>query len=442
MVFRLKCLEWMNVNRYAAHQNKSKLSKNSSTEESIYVLQIAGQKQQQQILESPLLACLSSDQIIQVYDQTDLKLKYKIRNAHDTNASTKSINEIGFFKQNTSMLFSCGDDGLLNCWDLRLDNTCVDKKSPSPSICIDYLKGKRELLCADINLDDNFLLTGTNRNIDDSIIYLFDIRFADRYMFKFCESHSKDITQVRFNPDREKKFCSSSVDGLVCLYDLDMEQENKDLEKNNISDNEETGDDEEEDPDVMEQVFNTDSSVQKLGYLNTNPMVSNSPNQLYAITYTNGLFVWDLNTHDLIFKKEIKSEKEEDYFFDCFYFKSRRDELPLLTSCMSDKNGSIKIIQNEDVLTEINKSNFYDEEEKLNRRMHRDIIRSSYWDDESHNLYTAGEDGFLIKWGLIEKLAAKFEKETSKKRERKDNDDDDDDEMSKESVDFKYKKKF
>jgi hypothetical protein len=111
---------------------------------------------------------------------------------------------------------------------------------------------------------------------------------------------------------------------------------------------------------------------------------------------------------------------------------------------MSDKNGSIKIIQNEDVLTEINKSNLdEEEEEKLNRRMHRDIIRSSYWDGESYNLYTAGEDGFLIRWGLVEKLAAKFEKETSKKRERKDNDDDDDDdEMSKESVDFKYKKKF
>ncbi len=68
-------------------------------------------------------------------------------------------------------------------------------------------------------------------------------------------------------------------------------------------------------------------------------MVSNVSDMLYAITYTSGLFVWDLNTHDLVFKREIKSEKEEDYFFECFYFKSRRDELPLLTSCMADKRG-------------------------------------------------------------------------------------------------------
>jgi WD40 repeat protein len=436
MGFQLKCCEWINMNRNA-RKIKNKLSKNSEFlgDESIYVLQIVGNRQQTS--ESSLLACLTSDQIIQVYDQSDLKLKQKIRNSHETNSSTKTINEIGFFKQNSNMLFSCGDDGFLKCWDLRQEN--ADTKAPmSSAICIDYLKGKRELLCADINLDDNIIMTGTNRNIDDSVIYLFDIRFADKYMFKFCESHSKDISQVKFDPNRAKKFSSSSIDGLVCLYDLDMKQE--DEIKANADDRAETDeDDEDEDPDLMEQVFNTDSSVQKIGYLNTNPMVSNASDMLYAITYTSGLFVWDLNTHDLIFKKEIKSEKEEDYFFECFYFKSRRDELPLLTSCMADKRGDIKVIQNEEILTEVNKSSLEEQgDEMLNRRMHRDIIRGSYWNDETSHLYTVGDDGFLIKWSLSEKLNQNNEKRAHTKRERKD------DEMSEDDVDvdFKNKKKF
>ena len=171
-------------------------------------------------------------------------------------------------------------------------------------------------------------------------------------------------------------------------------------------------------------------------------MVSNVSDMLYAITYTSGLFVWDLNTHDLVFKKEIKSEKEEDYFFECFYFKSRRDELPLLTSCMADKRGDIKIIQNEEILAEVNKSNLEEENpnEMLNRRMHRDIIRGSYWNDETSHLYTVGDDGFLIKWSLCEKLNQNNEKRAHTKRERRD------DEMSQEDVDGvdfkKNKKKF
>ena len=167
-----------------------------------------------------------------------------------------------------------------------------------------------------------------------------------------------------------------------------------------------------------------------------------APDQLYAITYTNGLFVWDLDTHDLVFKKESKSEEEEDYFFDCFYFKSRRDELPLLSNCMGDKKGAVKIIQNDEILAEINAANRHgdNEEETLKHAtIHRDIIRSSFWDSATCSLYTAGEDGFLIKWELAEKKrpsTTTTESKESSKRDRRGrelSDDEEADEISSKS---------
>ena len=222
MEFELKCCEWLNLNKNARVLNKKK-PKSNDEPESLYLFKIARNQQTLNDLnnltehpDSSLLCCLSSDQIIHVYDQQNLKLKHKITNAH------KNINEIGFFKRTHNMLFSCGDDGVLNCWDLRcfpLENDNLNQKS-TPAICIDYSKGQREYLCADVNSDDNLLIVGTNWGIEDSLIYIFDIRSTSKYLHKFCESHSKDVTQVKFDPYRTNKFCSSSVDGLGNIFFL------------------------------------------------------------------------------------------------------------------------------------------------------------------------------------------------------------------------------
>lgn len=210
MAFKLECCEWVNMNRSAQKLKEAKTISIAGSD-TTYILQVAGGFSQTH------LACLTSDQLIHVYDQNSLKLKHTITNSH-----SKNINEIGLYKQEPSMLFSCGDDGYLKCWDVR-EGGCSGTNVPA--LCVDYFKGARELLCADINFEDAILMTATNRSIDDALVCLFDVRFADKYMYKFCESHSKDITQVKFNPHRARKFCSGSLDGLVCLYDLDMEQE-------------------------------------------------------------------------------------------------------------------------------------------------------------------------------------------------------------------------
>ena len=198
MKLNLNCIEWINVNKSAKLIKKK--NSNISNPDSVYLLSLAVQNislnnnniNNQQNYDYNI-ACLSSEQIIHIYDSQNLKLKSQIKNAHEI-----SINEIGFFKQQLSFneeqnqLFTCGDDGQLKCWDLRCEN--------KPTICIDLNSDSRKLLCADVNATSRMIATGTDKNIDDALIYIYDIRFIKRYMFKLRESHSMDITQMKFHP--------------------------------------------------------------------------------------------------------------------------------------------------------------------------------------------------------------------------------------------------
>ncbi len=396
--------------------NSNKKAKNYNDSGAIYVLKIAGfstpirnSDLNNNKSNSNCLACLSSDQIINVYDDK-LKLNSKLTNTHSTKNSG-SINEIGFFKTTNQMLFSCADDGTLKCWDLR---TC-NSDSSKAAICFDYCKDSRELLCADINSDDSLLGAGTNKTVDDALIYLYDIRCNSKYLHKLRESHSADLSQIKFEPSNRNKFSSASFDGLVCLYDLAQGEqgsqttneknmsENEDDNKSNNQDNSDSeDDDEEEDPDFMEQVYNTDSLVQKICYLSS---TNDQTDQIFAITYTNDLFVWNMNTHDLILKKKsIKKDEldENEYIFvDCFYLNS------VLTTCMSDKRGNVKLVQND--------IDVFETKRETIDRTHKELVRGTYWNGE--NFFTAGEDGFLIKWTLGESIEKTKEVE-GKKRDR------------------------
>lgn len=427
--FNLKCVEWLNMNKDARDlkklkNNSNKKAKNKNNDlGAVYLLKIAG-------FSSPTcnidlnnnksnpnyLACLSSDQIINVYDH-NLKLNSKLTNTHST-ANSYSINEIGFFKNTNQMLFSCADDGTLKCWDLRSDNS----DSAKAAICFDYCKDSRELLCADINSDDSLLGVGTNKTVDDALIYLYDIRFHSKYLHKLCESHSADLSQIKFEPSNRNKFSSASFDGLVCLYDLAQGEQQPTSERNenvneekdeNDSDSEED-DDDEEDPDFMEQVFNTESLVQKIGYLSSK---NGQTDQIFAITYTNDLFVWDLNSHDLILKKKsIKNDElvENEYLYvDCFYLNSS------LTICMSDKRGNVKLVQND--------VDVFETRRETVDRTHKELVRSTFWNGE--HLFSAGEDGFLIKW-TIDESTGRYGEVERKKRDRSRSDQESDHERS------------
>ena len=86
----------------------------------------------------------------------------------------------------------------------------------------DLSESKYEFLTADINSNDNLLIVGTNQVIESSYVYIFDVRFNSKYLFKLNESHNGDIMQVKCDPSLPNRFASGGIDGLVCLVSLDI----------------------------------------------------------------------------------------------------------------------------------------------------------------------------------------------------------------------------
>ena len=209
MELYLKSLEWSNLNRKAQNIKKknSDKSKNSAisseNSESLYCLEVVGSES--------LLACLASNRTTSIYTQSNLKLTREIK-------SPKEINSIGFFKKNENMMISSGNEGFLKCWDLREQNGEV---KGAIEFGLDALE-QRDLLCVDTNASDSLIGVGTNKNADDALILLFDLRFTQRHLHKLSESHSNDVTQIRFTRENPNRFSSASLDGLVCFYDLDL----------------------------------------------------------------------------------------------------------------------------------------------------------------------------------------------------------------------------
>ena len=98
MVLDLICSEWINANKNAhllkkkKNNDKNNINKNSDSG-LLYLLQIVGNNNENE--SESTLACLSSDQIINVYDQNNLKLITQIKDNEYQKNQSKTINDIG-----------------------------------------------------------------------------------------------------------------------------------------------------------------------------------------------------------------------------------------------------------------------------------------------------------------------------------------------------------
>lgn len=100
MQFELECVEWTNVNRNAKLIKKKKNKNNSeAASECLYLTQIVGKEESDE--NESKLGCLCSNQIVHIYEQSNLKLKSQLFYPHgeETNSNT---NDFGFFKQPSS----------------------------------------------------------------------------------------------------------------------------------------------------------------------------------------------------------------------------------------------------------------------------------------------------------------------------------------------------
>ncbi|XP_042392517.1 WD repeat-containing protein GTS1-like isoform X1 [Zingiber officinale] len=197
-----------------------------------------------------------------------------------------TIHEISFsVPSSPQTICSCSSDGTVRAWDVRTFKQVSSLSTSSSQELFSFCFG---------GSSGNLLAGGSNAQI-----YFWDWRNGNQ-MACLEESHMDDVTQVRFVPHLQNQLISSSVDGLMCLFDA----------SGPINDD-----------DHLDQVMNVETSIAKIGFFGT------MNQKLWCMTHLETLSIWDwrnarreVNFEDA---RSLASNKwnldDIDYFVDCHY---------------------------------------------------------------------------------------------------------------------------
>ncbi|KAJ3695678.1 hypothetical protein LUZ60_001055 [Juncus effusus] len=285
----------------------------------------------------------------------------------DLRGHSARIHEISFSAPaSPHVLCSCSEDGTVRAWDSRSFNQIsLLRAGPSQemfSFCFGGSSG-------------NLLVAGSN-----SQVLFWDWRNG-KQVTCLEESHMDDVTQVRFVPDKYNKLISSSIDGLICLFDTDGD----------ISDD-----------NSLSSVMNVETSIAKIGFF------GNSNQKLWCLTHIETMSIWDWNegTREAHFEEARSSTSNQwnstavEYFVDCHY-SATEDRLWLIGGTSNGNLGFFPVIQNPNYETLIGSA------EAILEGGHAGVVRSilpATSDSISRGIFgwTGGEDGRLCCWRSAE----------------------------------------
>ncbi|KAG0356272.1 WD repeat-containing protein 89 [Podila minutissima] len=254
------------------------------------------------------------------------------------------------------LLMSSSKDGRVAVWDLRTEAGPVQ---------VFTTPAKDPLLAFDINSSENVIAAGTELIEYDANIHFFDARSHNSTVIKtYSESHSDDITNIKFHPTNPARLMTASVDGLICQFDLqDMDED-----------------------EGLLVVANTGSSVNKVGYFGPNS------EYIYCLSHMETLSLWSAEDADAIHQfGDIRGVTNPslgltlDYGIDCQY-EPETGRLYLLSGSNEGQINILHVTANTLQLCQVLQGG------------HSEIVRSTHWDSKRGILYSGGEDAKLGLW--------------------------------------------
>lgn len=173
------------------------------------------------------------------------------------------------------------------------------------------------------------------------------------------------VTKVRFHPTQPQFVVTASEDGVVCMFDTRIPDED----------------------DAAESILYVESAVTKIGFFG--PQREN----IFCLTGSETLDLWNLNTAERIHHYDRVRDDcnahgiATDYLIDCVY-DDQSDELFLLAG---NHEGLANVVN-------IGLKGPQLKHEAALSGGHKACIRSAFYDSGARALYTGGEDARLCRW--------------------------------------------
>ncbi|XP_049877243.1 WD repeat-containing protein 89 [Pectinophora gossypiella] len=299
------------------------------------------------------LGVSQSDNSIEVYELNNTSLSRVCR----LSGHGKDLSEVVFSPKEDHLIYSSGQDGVVKLWDTRDKGKCVQEYKDEDDIEI------KPFDCMDVSCNGRVLCAGSLLVQDDAFLVFWD-QHMPKPLGGYWNSHTDDVSQVRFHPEKTEILASGSLDGLLNIYNILEPTED----------------------DALTYSLNVENSVERISWVDEHRVAS--------VTQSNELQLWNTDTGDLVqsysrdkIARSIKRSKEDDcYLVDTY---TPAGGTPTLLAGSYGGNG--------DVLRSVSIT-----EKKLQPctdfRENKQTVRCCWYEKDRDLLVTAGESGLISVW--------------------------------------------